>query len=164
MIFRCSGELAHAGLLDAGLGDEGGELLDLRGLEVRQRGADGSRAVADDRGAGLDDTDGVTGALIAELEVRQEEGVEQAVLRRMVVLRDGVVEIHRGLRDEVKHGGGVDRHAHGLVGRGVDFGGRQAAEVAEAVAHAAADRDHELDVAETVLVADEVRVVRGELL
>ena len=75
-----------------------------------------------------------------------------------------MVEVHRGLRDEVEHRGGVDRHAHGLVGRGVDFGGREAAEVAEAVAHAAADRDHELDVAETVLVTDEVRIVRGELL
>ena len=82
----------------------------------------------------------------------------------MVFFRDGVIEVHRGLRDEVEHGGRVDRHAHRLVGGGVDFRGGQAAKVAEAVAHAAADGDHELDIAETVLVTDEVRIVGGELL
>ena len=82
----------------------------------------------------------------------------------MVVLRDGVVEVHRGLRDEVEDGGRIDRDAHGLVGGGVDFRGGQAAEVAEAVTHATADGDHQFDVAEAVLVTDEVRVVGGELL
>ncbi|MNI38162.1 hypothetical protein D3C73_922930 [compost metagenome] len=73
-----------------------------------------------------------------------------------------MVEVHRGFRDEVEHRRGVDRHAQCLVGRGVDFGGRQATQVAEAITEAATDRHHQLDVTQAILVADQVRAALGQ--
>ncbi len=71
--------------------------------------------------------------------------------------REMAAQVHGQLRYEVEHRRGVDRHAQCLVGGGVDLGRWQPAEVAQAVAEAVADGDHQLDITEAVLVADQVR-------
>jgi hypothetical protein len=118
--------------------------------------------VADQLRAGLHDADRVALAAVADRQIRQEEFVDQLADRRVVVRGNRAIEVHRGLRDEVEHGRRVHRHAQRLVGRGVDFSGRQAAEIGEAVAEAAADRHHVLDLAHTVLEADQVGAALGQ--
>ncbi len=81
----------------------------------------------------------------------------------MVVGSHRVVEVHRQFRHEVKYRRRVYRGTERLVGGGVNFCGWQAAEVAETVAHAAPDRDHQFDVANAIFEADQVRAARGQL-
>src|SRR5256885_581603 len=73
------------GLLRAELVDQGLELFQLGGLEVRQRGAHGACVVADQLGAGLDDAHAVAFDAVADLQVGHEEFLEQLVLRGHVV-------------------------------------------------------------------------------
>ncbi|MCY1516773.1 hypothetical protein D9M68_514230 [compost metagenome] len=82
----------------------------------------------------------------------------------MVVGSDGLVEVHGGLRDEVEHRRGVDRHAQGLVRSSIDLRRRQPPQVTEAVTQPAANGNHQFDVTEAVLIADKVRAALGQLL
>nr|GEU28090.1 hypothetical protein [Tanacetum cinerariifolium] len=74
-----------------------------------------------------------------------------------------MVEVHRQLWHEVEYCRRVYRSTQSLVGSSVHFRGREAAQVAEAVAHLAPDRDHQFDVADAVLEADQVRATVGQL-
>src|SRR5690606_15869768 len=65
--------------------------------------------------------------------------------------------------DEVEHGRGINRYTQRPVGGGIDFSGRQAAEVGQTLAQATTDRHHQFDVTQTVLVADQVRATLGQL-
>ena len=60
--------------------------------------------MADDPGTGLDDAHRIAGALVADLEVRQEEGVEQSVLRGDIEL---MVSIRRRMGDRFSYLGGL---------------------------------------------------------
>src|SRR4030095_12533050 len=80
----------------------------------------------------------VAGAPVADREVGEEERVEQASGRGLVVLREGIVELHGRARDEVEDRGRVDGHADRLVRGRVDLGRRQPTEVGEALAEPAA--------------------------
>ena len=80
------------------------------------------------------------------------------------LLIPALVELHRGFRDEVEHRRGINRYAQRSVRCGVDFCRRQTAEIAEAIAEATTDRDHQFDVAQAVLVADQIRAALGQAL
>ncbi|MNO43099.1 hypothetical protein D3C76_333120 [compost metagenome] len=142
---------------------QGGEHFVLLRRQVGQRRAHRAGIVTGDPGAGLDDADRVTGLAVADVQVRQEEVVDELADGGVIVAGDGVVEVHGGFRDEVEHRRGIHRHAQGLVGGGVDFGGRQAAQVGEALAQAATDRHHQFDIAQAILVADQVGAAFGQL-
>lgn len=158
-----AGGRRRAWSIGAQLADQRVEHGHFVGMQVGQRRAHRARIVADQPGAGLDDADRIAGAAVADLEIRQEELVQQAVGGVVVVRGDGAVELHRGPGHEVEDGRRVDRHAQRLVGRGVDLGGGQSAQVREAVAELAADAHHGLDIADAVLETDQVGAALGQL-
>ena len=75
----------------------------------------------------------------------------------MIIRRDGVVKLHRRLRDKVKHRRGIHRHAERLISRRINFRRRQTAQIREAIAEFTPDRHHQLDLADAVFETDEVR-------
>src|SRR5450830_1569261 len=83
---------------------------------------------------GLDDTDGIAGLAVADFQVRQEEIIDQLTHGSVVFLGDGMVKIHRCLRNEVEYRRGVHRYTQGLVSSSIDFCRRQATEVSKTVA------------------------------
>ncbi|SPA41445.1 exported protein of unknown function [Cupriavidus taiwanensis] len=152
----------RAGLLRADLVDQRAQHLHLLFGQVGQRCAHGTAVAAHQARARLDDAHRIAGLAVADGQVGQEEVVDQAAHGVVVVRGDGAVEVHRRLRDEVEHRRRIHRHAQRLVGRGIDLGGGQAAQVGEAVAQLAADADHRFDVAHAILEADQVGAAPGQ--
>ena len=66
--------------------------------------------------------------------------------------------------NEVENGRGVHGNTERLVRGGVDLGGGQAAQVGQPLAQPPANRQHQLDLADAVLEAHQVRAARGQAL
>ena len=71
---------------------------------------------------------------------------------------DRLVEVERPFGHEIEDRRRVSRHAHRQIGGRIGFGGRQATDIGEPVAHAGIDARHQLDVADAILEPDEIGI------
>ena len=142
--------------------DQGLELFDFGGLEVRQGRAHRASAAAHHRGPGLDDAHRIAFSLVADLQIRQEEVLDQAAHGGLIALGVGVVEGDGRARDEVEHRRRIRGHAQRAVGVGVDLVRGHAAHIHEAITQAVADGDDALDITQAVLESDQVGAGVGQ--
>jgi hypothetical protein len=77
---------------------------------------------------------------------------------------DRTIEALRHLRDEIEHGRGIGGETGREIGDGEDLGGRHAADIDEAVAKPLAHPHELLDIAVSVLEADQIGAGLGKPL
>jgi hypothetical protein len=102
-------------------------------------------------------------AAVADRDQRQDEVAQSRLHRLAVAAAHGGVELGRELRDEVEHRRGIGRHAHFEIGQREGLGRGQSADIGQPVAHPQMNPRHQLDVADAVLVTDQVGIALAEL-
>ncbi len=127
-----------------------------------ERGPDLPHLQAAQPHARLDQGNGVAAAPVAQVDQGPVEAVEQPGDRRIVTGVQGPVEDQGDLGREGEHGGGVEPYPQAQVRGAGEFRGGQPVEVEEALvggvgAHGADDPLQQVEVAQTVLEADDAR-------